>query len=859
VILRVDQLYTLCIVQGKNLRQAVQWKIADALQSEKQRDANELEILDRCVANAWDAHGIRMLLDAHEELTSESERGQVLKLLQDNLEAGECPFIHVSRPQRAGPITLHKTARTLYLAPFDPTRDIPLFIDKWFHDIPEKTSIRDNLKELVGGNSRLAGVCRIPLLLAFLCLAAEHGDILDEHGSVVEFSTRVALYRCLLNGLLKTWPRQFKPTTKFSDLKDEILRHIGWLQLSQPQTLVGRELIKDLIKWSEQTYRWNYENVKALLTELTGADCVLRPQLSSLSGEYRYFFFHASVAEYYAALEATGDIAVREQLLASLSETRWYGTFAMFVAMSNNPSPLILGVGDSTALDSLAKARLIDQCVSECGDLLASEDFAQCVWIAQSCTPLPWHIITAYDAVCIGLERLSDDVHSREMLTLINEIRNRSITLPDELRPGKKRFQYGLPKTLAALNSPHAITRWAALWILAVVSDTASALRVAPLLSNPNPAFRGMAAWLLSLLDHKASCGDIRKLLHDTDWMVRKAAASSLGRLEDSLALDELLIIAQNDRAEVIRSAAWALSRLAQSKKVLPESLLKLKDFFVPLIDSPDPDIIGGGCAGIAGLVKAGLCDLHDLMPRIQALLSHDDPDVNHSAAFAIAALAEPVDLPLLQSMAADSDANLRASAASGLKRMKPADNAPLLVKLLTDHDSRVQWVALGVLYKLSDQPLVETELARAIKTVDEQEAVCLMRALVVHKRDDSKPASHIEYQERDALKSEIQDWASGHLASQRPNVCACALNVLQRMPDNRAIVPCLKLMNDDDAGVRASACRLAAALSIPTPLRAPVLEKLRKLQKNPDENVRVVNSAQFAIRALSSHKTFRG
>jgi HEAT repeat protein len=78
-------------------------------------------------------------------------------------------------------------------------------------------------------------------------------------------------------------------------------------------------------------------------------------------------------------------------------------------------------------------------------------------------------------------------------------------------------------------------------------------------------------------------------------------------------------------------------------------------------------------------------------------------------------------------------------------------------------------------------------------------------------------------------------------------------------MPDNRAIVPCLKLMNDDDAGVRASACRLAAALSIPTPLRAPVLEKLRKLQKNPDENVRVVNSAQFAIRALSSHKTFRG
>ena len=388
---------------------------------------------------------------------------------------------------------MHQSARPLYLAPFNLTKEIPLFIDNWFRDISEKANIRDDLKELVKGNRRLAGVCSVPLLLAFLCLAAEHGDI-------KEFNTRVELYRCLLKGLLETWPRQFKPQRKFSDVKEPVLRHVGWLQLTQSQSLIGSELITNLLKWAEDTYRWSYDDIEALLTELTDIDCVLRSQQSFLSSEYRYFFFHASVAEYYAALEASKNSTVREQLLASLSETRWHGIFAMFVAMSADPLPLIRRAADSNALDGSAQARLLDQCISECGDRLDTEAFAECVWIAQSLTPLPWTIITAYEAVCIGLERLSDDEHSRDMLTLVNEIRNRCLTLSDGVRPAKKRFLHGLPKALAALESTHAITRWAALWVLAVSGDNVTAPQVVPLLADPNPAILGMAAWPLAYL-----------------------------------------------------------------------------------------------------------------------------------------------------------------------------------------------------------------------------------------------------------------------------------------------------------------------------------------------------------------------
>ena len=329
--------------------------------------------------------------------------------------------------------------------------------------------------------------------------------------------------------------------------------------------------------------------------------------------------------------------------------------------------------------------------------------------------------------------------------------------------------------------------------------------------------------------------------------MVRKAASSSLGRLEDSSAFDELISMVQTDRTEVRRSAAWALSRLAQAKNVLPENLIKLKDFFVQLIDSTDPDIIGIGCSGIAGLAKAGFGKLHDLMSLIQSLLDHSDSGVCHSAAYAISHLAELEDLPLLQSMATNSDPNVRASAASGLGRLKQADSTALLVKLFTDRDIRVKNTVNWALHQLPDQQLVEVELIKIIKTVDEQTVARLMSGSKKYKAGDHKiviPDRTLAYRERDAIKTAMQDRALVLLESKLPIVLSTACQVFQRQPDSRAIEPCLELLKDDDPRVRASACAVLQKLPDKRAIE-PCLELLK------DDDPRVRASACAVLQKL--------
>jgi HEAT repeat protein len=390
--------------------------------------------------------------------------------------------------------------------------------------------------------------------------------------------------------------------------------------------------------------------------------------------------------------------------------------------------------------------------------------------------------------------------------------------------------------------------------------------------------------------------------------------------MSDTSSFDELLRLAKNDTTRARYSALWSLSQLAQTKQLSLENLVNLKEFFTLLIDSPDPDMAGSGCSGIAGIAKVGVADLHDLLPRIQDLMNHSDTGLCHSAAYAIAAIADASDLSLLVAMATNPDANLRASAASGLGRLQDVGNIPLLVKLLTDQDIRVQGVAMSVLGNQFDSALVEKELIHAIQTVDEPQAVRLIYRFGNETRNASKIATtghHKSFYERVAIQSAVQDRALaliqspqpksratacsvlGKLPDQRavdrciellnnkdedpsvkasachvlqalpdyralqpclellkdddPDVRASACAVLQKLPDESAIVPGLKLLKDDNPGVRACACGLATALPLPDRLRAPVLGKLREIQDNPSEDVRVVRSARFAIRALES------
>jgi len=829
VILRAGELATM-VVQGASLKECVQKKIVSSLRlAGVFLESQALEILNGCIARTWEQHGFRVLIDALDELTSDDLRRAVLEGLHAHLASSGCSFVLVSRPMRHGnPLLVG--ARTLYLAPFNPTRDIPRFIRNWFLAVPGGARIQNELTKTITGNRNLADVCRTPLLLAFLCLTAEHGDA---EAPV----NRVGFYQNLLTGLLITWPNRQGFRRRFSDVKLRVLRHIGWTQLAHPELLAGSELTADLQQAFGEEYGWSYRDIDDLLTELTDVDGILRIQQSFLASEYR--LFHPSVGEYLAALEAAQQAAAGQSLVSSISDVRWHGAFVMFVGMSSDPLPLIRRVTEGTPVDGLAQSQLLDACVSECRDRVPTDLFLEFAWAAQSIIPLPWTRLAAPQTVSSGLERrAADDAPSSDMLQLLDETRQRRISPPRGPRSTAGPLRHGTQKGLAALGSDFALTRWTALWVLAIGGDRRTAPTVVPLVFDPSPAIRGMAAWLLGFLDYHRSTGALRGLLSDTEWMVRRTAASSLGQLKDAGACEELLRIAEVDRLEVRRSAAWSLARLAQSSSSALGNREKLATFFLRLIEaSSDPDLVGSGCAGVAGLKKTGVaveCDLRACWLKLQALLDHADTGVRGSAAYAISLLANRGDVPVLVSMIDNSDARVRASAASGLGRLGHVESRDALVQLLTDLDSRVRNAAVWALHSIPDQEQVIAALLQALNSVDERAGMRLISGLAQYGND--------------ALKGATQDRAVEFLKNEDPGVRASACVVLQELPDERAVEPCLKLLEDEDPRVRASACAVLQELSDKRAVE-PCLKLLE------DEDPRVRASACFVLQRVPDER----
>jgi hypothetical protein len=178
------------------------------------------------------------------------------------------------------------------------------------------------------------------------------------------------------------------------------------------------------------------------------------------------------------------------------------------------------------------------------------------------------------------------------------------------------------------------------------------------------------------------------------------------------------------------------------------------------------------------------------------------------------------------------------------LGRLKQADSTALLVKLFTDRDIRVKNTVNWALHQLPDQQLVEVELIKIIKTVDEQTVARLMSGSKKYKAGDHKiviPDRTLAYRERDAIKTAMQDRALVLLESKLPIVLSTACQVFQRQPDSRAIEPCLELLKDDDPRVRASACAVLQKLP-----DKRAIEQCLILLNDPDAGVRASACSVF-------------
>jgi HEAT repeat protein len=101
----------------------------------------------------------------------------------------------------------------------------------------------------------------------------------------------------------------------------------------------------------------------------------------------------------------------------------------------------------------------------------------------------------------------------------------------------------------------------------------------------------------------------------------------------------------------------------------------------------------------LAAIAPPGVTDL--LRSRLRA----PEPDIRHVAAFGLAQVAGPEDIPTLVAMAADDDWAMRNEAARGLGRLGLPESRPTLLTLVRDVEPVVARTARGALDGLADGP----------------------------------------------------------------------------------------------------------------------------------------------------------
>jgi HEAT repeat protein len=88
-------------------------------------------------------------------------------------------------------------------------------------------------------------------------------------------------------------------------------------------------------------------------------------------------------------------------------------------------------------------------------------------------------------------------------------------------------------------------------------------------------------------------------------------------------------------------------------------------------------------------------------------------------------------------------------------------------------------------------------------------------------------------------------------LQDEDPGVRASACGFFAQKPVDRAVEPCLKLLEDEDRRVRASACGAVARLArfLSPPQRSTAVQSISRLRQDSNEFVR--DSADLLSRAL--------
>ena len=738
------------------------------------------ETLYQWVKSACAQNLIILMVNGLDEVYDQAKRGEILNALEKSWIGR--PLLVSSRPSPPGAVAL-TGVRSIYVRSFSATRDVPKFVRGWVRGMPDEDQRAQQILEMLQ-DPRAAELAQTPLLLAFICLNAEHGNLNPP-------SSRADLYKHILNGLLETWPNKKALQRRFTLVKLPLLKYLGWMQMHQPEGMTGNTLLQDLLARFGKQYDLGFDEAQAFLTEVSEIDGVLQARRVGI--ETHYSFTHPTIAEYFVASAAAEDDTLKQVILTDTGNERWYGVLPMLAGMTTDTRPLFQAILDTETAEASPRSELLTSCVAECRSSLSPDEFLSMAQTLQQAASLPWTRLYATDIVMMGLERIGSAA-ALGAETLLAEFRANLIS--PELWARREtppvHLPNGVERAESALRDEHALVCWVGCWALGVLRSRNSFQAILPSLRDENPAVRCMAAWSLGLLKVGQTAPALREVASDAAWPVRKTAASSLGLLEDDQALPLLIRLSSpQEDIRVRRSALFALAHIVNAGKAQDTAVHGLADVFLNALAENDIGLVGTALRGV-GLLAQRRRDLGAALPRAIELLRHQEAGIRASAAFALSCVGSPESSEAAVSALQDSDVRVRASAASALGRIRFAAAIPALCHALGDEE-KVQRSALWALKQMPGPSTVHSVIKQTMQELAEGSRLNLLKPLM-HWSDA-------------VLQGEAVAAAVQLLGSAEPGIRASACGLFQQKPVDQAVTPCIRLLEDDDPRVRASAC----------------------------------------------------
>jgi HEAT repeat protein len=592
---------------------------------------------------------VMVLLDALDELGTPEERGRLKALLRSWTEhagaAARCVVTSRIAGYAGAPVV---GATEVELQAFTP-EDVTAAIAMWDLSPPAKSRLLNRIKD-----PAIAGMARVPLLLALMCALA--AAMSDEDDLPI---TRGELYERVLRWFLTRAHRAEENPKRPELLETEIdalldilapiafhfaTKPAGWTDL-----MASGELLT-AIRGTGSVFSERSQSAVEILQDLSVGAGVLVPEGNPSEGRNpRYLFLHRTIAEYLVARH-----------LVSYPEEHWLRIVDQHMWFDPDWAEVIRLLG--AQLDPRRARRLVQHL------------------LAQEVDPLH-HALLA--AVRVLAERADQDQllapdQMRAMADAISGLMDHPTarwTAAAQLATAPRLPRRVLDRLRDRLDDPDPLVRQTTVQALTGHEDVA----LVACLQDEAPRVRLAAMKALGPYQGRDVVTALLSLVNDGHWEVSKAAVEALGGRDEPEARDGLLACLHSDDKFMRQTAVEALA-CWDSPQVVSALLDRFNDREYSVRDAV--------CEALAGHSDQALLD------GLLARLDGGDPLEREAAAKVIASCDEPQVLDALLDRLSGDDPVVRRAATGALAGWEGPDVVAGLLARLSDPAGEVRRAA---------------------------------------------------------------------------------------------------------------------------------------------------------------------